>query len=57
MDYGETSCLTGADLNKDDGIYSAFFVSFNADGRYTVKVDTLFIWLKFDRTSVGDIVI
>ena len=30
--------ITGADLYKDDGIYSANFGSFNADGRYTVQV-------------------
>ena len=34
----QPSILTGADLNKDDGIYSAFFVSFKWDGRYAVKV-------------------
>ena len=30
--------ITGADLNKDDGIYSAYFMSFNGDGRYAVQV-------------------
>jgi calcium-activated chloride channel regulator 4 len=28
----------GADLVKDDGIYSRYFVPFNGDGRYNVKV-------------------
>ena len=29
---------TGADLKKNDGIYSAYFTEFTDEGRYNVKV-------------------
>ena len=34
----EMSLFIGSDLYEDDGIYSGFFINFDQDGRYTVKV-------------------
>ncbi|XP_012938799.1 calcium-activated chloride channel regulator 4A [Aplysia californica] len=39
----------GADIVKDDGLYSRYFTRFTADGRYTVRIEMM--------TSEGDVLV
>lgn len=32
-------CILGADITKDDGVYSRYFTKFSGNGRYSVRIE------------------
>lgn len=41
LEYACVPWYVGADVRKDDGIYSRYFLDYNANGAYSIRVEVV----------------